>query len=70
MKKETTVGDWISFITKNVCLKCNYHNKDMGVCGGEILPTERAIMRNLNGRGCCNNIKEFMELLKEQKNEQ
>jgi len=66
MNKETTVGDWLNFITKNVCDKCNYFNKNMGVCGGEVLPIERAIMRNLEGRGCCKDIKNFAELLKEQ----
>jgi len=64
MNKETTIDDWIKFVKKEVCDKCNYLNKSFGVCGGEILPIERAIMRNLEGRGNCKDIKEFAEQLK------
>lgn len=64
MNKETTVDDWINYFIKNVCKKCNYYNSNMGVCGGEILPIERAILKNLDGRGTCNDIKEIAELLK------
>ena len=66
MNKETTIDDWIKFVKKEVCDKCNYLNKSFGVCGGEVLPIERAIMRNLEGRGNCKDIKEFVEQLKEQ----
>lgn len=64
MSKETTMDDWIKFVKKEVCDKCNYLNKSFGVCGGEILPIERAIMRNLEGRGNCKDIKEFAAQLK------
>ena len=67
MNKETTMDDWIKFVKKEVCDKCNYLNKSFGVCGGEILPIERAIMRNLEGRGNCKDIKEFAEQLNKQK---
>lgn len=67
MNKETTVDDWINFVEKNVCEKCNYFNSSMGVCGGEILPIERAILRNLEGRGTCREVKEIAEILKEYK---
>ena len=51
---------------KQVCRKCKFYNETFGVCGGEILPIERAIMRNLEGRGNCKDIKEFAEQLKEE----
>ena len=66
MDKETTIDDWFRFVKKEVCDKCNYLNKSFGICSGEILPIERAIMKNLEGRGNCKDIKEFVELLKEQ----
>lgn len=66
MNKETTLQDYIDYLIKSVCSKCNYYNKTMGVCGGEILPIEKAILKNLEGRGCCNDIKNIVEQLKEQ----
>ena len=66
MNKETIIDDWIKFVKKQVCRNCKLYNKTFGVCGGEILPIERAIMRNLEGRGNCKDIKEFVEQLKEQ----
>lgn len=70
MDKEVTVGDYIGYFIKNVCCYCHYYNPLMGVCGGEVLPIEKAILRNLDGRGCCKDIKELAELLKEQSNDQ
>ena len=64
MNKETTIDDWVNFFKREVCNKCNYFNKTFGVCGGEILPIERAIMRNLEGKGNCKDIKELAEQLK------
>lgn len=61
MNKETTIQDYINYFRKTVCSKCNYYNESMGVCGGEILPIERAILRNLEGRGNCTDIKEIVE---------
>ena len=66
MNKETTIDDWFRFVKKKVCNECKYFNKAFGVCGGEILPIERAILKNLEGRGNCKDIKEFTEQLKEQ----
>ena len=66
MNKATTIDDWFRFVKKKVCYKCKYFNKAFGVCSGEILPIERAIMRNLEGRGNCKDIKEFAAQLKEQ----
>lgn len=65
MNKETTIDDCIKFVKNKVCYKCKYFNKTFGVCGGEILPIERAIMKNIDGRGNCKDIKEFAEQLKE-----
>ena len=64
MNKETTIYDWVNFIKREVCSKCKFYNKKFDICCGEILPMERAIMRNLDGRGTCKNIKEFAEQLK------
>ena len=50
----------IETIIKSVCENCNYYNKSFGVCGGEILPVERAILRNAEGRGSCANVKNFI----------
>lgn len=69
MNRETTLQDYIDYFIKSVCSKCNYYNKTMGVCGGEILPIERAILKNLEGRGTCSDIKELAEQLKEVKND-
>ena len=38
----------------------------MGICGGEVLPIENAILRNLDDRGCCDDIKKIAEQLKSQ----
>ena len=67
MNKETTIYDLVNFIKREVCSKCKFYNKEFGICCGEILPMERAIMRNIEGRGTCKDIKEFAEQLKEQK---
>ena len=64
MNKETTIDDWVDFLKKEVCSTCKFYNKDFDVCYGEILPIERAIMRNLKGRGTCRDIKEFVKELK------
>ena len=64
MSKENTVGSLVEFFKKKCCDKCKFYNKSFGVCGGEVLPVERAIIRNLEGRGTCKDIKEFAEQLK------
>ena len=64
MNKETTIDDWVNFLKKEVCSTCKFYNKDFDVCGGEMLPMERAIMRNLEGRGTCRDIKDFVKQLK------
>lgn len=65
MRKETTLQNWIGYLTKSVCSKCNYYNKVFGICSGEILPIERAVLKNLDGFGNCNDIKDFAKQLKE-----
>lgn len=64
MNKETTINDWVKLLKFEVCSTCKFFNKDFDVCGGEMLPMERAIIRNLDGRGNCRDIKEFAEILK------
>ena len=66
MNKETTINDWVKLLKFEVCSTCKFYNKDFDVCGGEMLPMERAIMKNLEGRGNCRDIKEFAERFKEQ----
>ncbi len=67
MNKGTTINNWVNLIKFEVCSTCKFFNKDFDVCNGEMLPMERAIMRNLEGRGNCKDIKEFVVQLKEQK---
>ena len=64
MNKGITINNWVNLIKFEVCSTCKFYNKDFDVCGGEMLPMERAIMRNLEGRGTCRDIKEFAEKLK------
>ena len=50
----------IETVIKAVCEKCQYYNKSFGVCTGEVLPVERAILNNAEGRGLCDNVKNFI----------
>lgn len=63
MNKETTINNLVNLIKFEVCSTCKFFNKDFDVCGGEFLPIERAIMKNLEGRGTCRYIKDFAEQL-------
>ena len=65
MNKEITIDDLVNFFKFEVCSTCKFYNKDLDVCGGEILPMERAIMRNIEGRGNCRDIKDFAKQFKE-----
>ena len=49
----------IDIINKH-CKQCEYYKEALGVCAGEILPVERAIARNLEGRGLCEKVKEYV----------
>lgn len=64
MNKGTTINNWVNLIKFEVCSTCKFFNKDFDVCGGEMLPMERAIMRNLDGRGTYRDIKDFAKQLK------
>ena len=64
MNKGITINNWVNLIKFEVCSTCKFYNKDFDICSGEMLPMERAIMRNLEGRGTCRDIKEFAEILK------
>jgi len=50
----------IGTVIKSVCNNCNFYIKSVGVCGGEILPIEKAILGNAEGIGTCNNVKNFI----------
>ena len=58
------MNDLVNFFKFEVCSTCKFYNKDFDVCGGELLPIERAIIRNLEGRGNCRDIKYFAKQLK------
>ena len=64
MNKGTTINNVVNLIKVEVCSTCKFFNKDFDVCGGEMLPIERAIIRNLDGRGNCRDIKDFTKQLK------
>lgn len=57
--------DIVTNVIKDVCRKCMFYKKDFGICGGEILPIDKAIIRNIEGRGLCQEVKDYV---KEQKN--
>ena len=50
----------IETVIKSVCKKCDYYDKSFGVCRGEVLPVERAVLNNAEGRGLCDNVKNFI----------
>ena len=64
MNKETTINDWVKLLKFEVCSTCKFYNDNFGICGGELLPIERAIIKNLEGRGNCRDIKDFAKQLK------
>ena len=64
MNKGTTINNLVNLIKFEVCSTCKFYNKDFDVCNGELLPMERAIMINLDGRGNCRDIKDFANQLK------
>ena len=64
MNKGVTVEDFVESIIKSTCINCVHYEKYMRVCGGEVLPIEQAIFRNLEGRGLCEKVKEIDRILK------
>ena len=64
MNKETIINDWVKLFNFEVCSTCKFYNDNFGICGGELLPIERAIIKNLEGRGNCRDIKDFAKQLK------
>lgn len=50
----------IEMVIKSVCEKCKFYDKSFGVCRGEVLPVERAVLNNAEGRGLCDNVKNFI----------
>lgn len=51
----------IETVIKSVCNNCIYYNKCFGICEGEVLPVEKAILKNAEGRGLCDNVKNFID---------
>ena len=64
MNKGITINNWVNLIKFEVCSTWKFYNKDVDICGGEMLPMERAIIKNLEGRGNCRDIKDFAKQLK------
>lgn len=52
----------VAEIVKKVCQNCKFYNKHLGVCRGELLPVEEAILRNAAGRGLCDDVKNFIKV--------
>ena len=53
--------DEVIEIVKKVCENCKFYNKIMGVCEGELLPVELAVIKNIEDRGLCDNVKDFIK---------
>jgi hypothetical protein len=51
----------VAEIMKKVCKKCKFYNERLGVCRGELLPVEEAVIRNAAGQGTCDDIKNFIK---------
>lgn len=51
----------IDEVIEKVCKKCKYYNKSFGVCKGELLPVEEAVIRNAAGQGTCDDIKNYLK---------
>lgn len=50
----------IEAVIKSFCEKCKFYDKSFGVCRGEVLPVERAILNNAECRRLCDIIKDFI----------
>ena len=48
-------------VIEKVCKNCKFYNKRLGVCKGELLPVEEAILINASGRGLCDDVKNFLK---------
>lgn len=48
-------------VIENVCKKCKFYNRLLELCRGEVLPVQRAIERNAEGRGTCDDVKNFLK---------
>jgi hypothetical protein len=51
----------VAEIMKRVCKKCKFYNERLGVCRGELLPVEEAVIRNAEGRGSCDDVKNYLK---------
>ena len=50
----------IKAVIKSVCEECEFYDKSFEICKGEILPVEKAILKNVQGRGLCEKVKSFI----------
>lgn len=50
----------IENVIKSFCSNCIYYDRHFGICKGEVLHVERAILKNAEGRGLCDKIKDFI----------
>ena len=51
----------VEYIIEKVCKECKFYNKHLGICKGELLPVEEAILINAAGRGLCDDFKDFVK---------
>ena len=51
----------INEVIEKVCKNCKYYNRLLEVCSGEVLPVWRAIERNAEGWGLCQDVKDFIK---------
>lgn len=54
-------GCTVDDIRSDVCKKCGCYDKLAEVCRREVLPIDRAILTNAEGRGSCDEVKEYIK---------
>ena len=50
----------VANVIEKVCEKCKFYNKRLGVCKGELSPVELAVIKNAQGGGLCDDVKDFI----------
>lgn len=58
MGRMEVIDALVAQIKKQICSKCPYCKMDGDVCGGEVLPTDIAILNNLSGKGLCKEVQD------------
>ena len=51
----------INEVIEKVCKKCKFYNRLLELCRGEVLPVWRAIEKNAEGRGLCDDVKNYLK---------